>query len=292
MSESKNIVDQIEESSLINGLRVQGVDYVINYEYLANKPDMSQYVRSAIIVIPYGRMRGDIDGDGLITENDVTILSRHVSKISVITDVTGLSVADINNDGYINADDHTLLARVISGIDPIGMYGEVSGNWNVNPNYLEDGMQFYTDVSVNGMTASDSAIVSIKGNHSKNEFRAECLDGAIRVYAKLCPISSVAAIVQFSSGDGSAVVLCDSVGSITNKIVGTLLADGWIDNLQTIHVSSVTSDNVVIVGSTIESLEYYSDFGVVCTGQSDGSLTFTCESKPSVNITVNIVTID
>ena len=41
--------------------------------------ETSQTASNALITIPAGRMRGDIDGDGKITENDSLLLDRHVA---------------------------------------------------------------------------------------------------------------------------------------------------------------------------------------------------------------------
>ena len=166
------------------------------------------------ITIPAGRMRGDVDGDGLVTIADYDRLYLHLNKTDVITDETQLLAADIDGDGTIKTKDQSQIYKVATGEALVGKYGEITGNWTANPNYATEASQFYTDIPVDGMTAMSSAVVTIQGYHEQDDFRAECIEGAIRIYAKLCPISEVKAIVQFGDGDGSAIVLCEGIDGV------------------------------------------------------------------------------
>ena len=58
---------------------------------------------------------GDVNLDGLVNSDDLTILARHVSGIDGITG-DALYSADVNGDGLINSDDLTLHARYVAGI--------------------------------------------------------------------------------------------------------------------------------------------------------------------------------
>lgn len=69
----------------------------------------------------------------------------------------------------------------------------------------------------------------------------------------------------------------------------TLLATGWSNKTQTVNVSGVTATNTVFVSATAASLGLYSSYGIVCTGQGSGTLTFTCDYVPNQNININIV---
>ena len=61
-----------------------------------------------IITIPAGRMRGDIDGDGKITQADVDLISAHYNGETLLINDVQLSCADINGDGSIKAIDITI----------------------------------------------------------------------------------------------------------------------------------------------------------------------------------------
>jgi len=58
-------------------------------------------------------IRGDVDGNGLIDEDDLEILSKHVAKISRIIDADLLLNADVNSDSRVNAEDLTELSSFL-----------------------------------------------------------------------------------------------------------------------------------------------------------------------------------
>ena len=76
-----------------------------------------------------------------------------------------------------------------------------------------------------------------------------------------------------------------------------LTVTGWTEDLQTgvisqtINVAEVTSTNVVLVGPSPLSLNAYSQAGVICTEQGNGTLTFICDTKPEVELTLSIACI-
>lgn len=69
----------------------------------------------------------------------------------------------------------------------------------------------------------------------------------------------------------------------------TLLASDWTDDKQTVNVKGATETNTVLVGPHPDSYTEYSEYNVRCTGQGNGTLTFTCESAPSSDLQANVV---
>lgn len=67
----------------------------------------------------------------------------------------------------------------------------------------------------------------------------------------------------------------------------TLSASGWSSKKQTVSASYVTASNDVFVSPTPESNKDYAKFGIVCTGQAAGKLTFECDAVPTAGIGVN-----
>ena len=59
---------------------------------------------------------GDLDLDGDVDANDLTLLARHVGGIEVVTDPSILRNADVDGDGDIDASDLTVHARYVGGI--------------------------------------------------------------------------------------------------------------------------------------------------------------------------------
>lgn len=119
--------------------------------------------------------------------------------------------------------------------------------------------------------------------------------------------------VAFSSFGGASI---DTGDSTTRNAVGLLLGDGrqdvpenykWIDaprmvtttaelaaadwssNTQTVTVAAASTANTIIVSPSPAHFAAYNAAGILCTGQGDGTLTFTCTTVPSTDITVNVV---
>lgn len=72
----------------------------------------------------------------------------------------------------------------------------------------------------------------------------------------------------------------------------TLAASGWSNGTITVPVDGVTSDSTktaIITTAAADSVDAYLDSGIKCSGQGDGTLTFSCTSTPSANLTVNVI---
>ena len=72
----------------------------------------------------------------------------------------------------------------------------------------------------------------------------------------------------------------------------TLSASGWADNAQTVTVQGVVADEtaqLIQPMPAVASQEAYYAAGILCTGQAANSLTFTCQTVPTENLTVYVV---
>lgn len=172
------------------------------------------------ITIPNGRMRGDIDGDGYITQNDYQMIYEHVTGSNVITDETQLLCADVNHDGSINVRDYNGVNSIITGKSNVGVVGDILNNWTGEDDFHAE-YQFHTDIVISGMNTSTDAIITIPREYNVENFSAECIDGKIRINAKLCPIESIPATVQFFRGNGTCTIVKEGVDAI-QKSGGTL----------------------------------------------------------------------
>lgn len=75
--------------------------------------------------------------------------------------------------------------------------------------------------------------------------------------------------------------------------VVTLAAESWVGNVQSVAVTGVVADeNVVDVYASprpeSSNYEAYNECAVRLYSQGDGTVTFTCEDTPTVDLTVNI----
>lgn len=72
----------------------------------------------------------------------------------------------------------------------------------------------------------------------------------------------------------------------------TIPASGWTDYTQTVNVDGVTADSEKCHVQIAYAPESYTDYrysGVRCTAQGEGTVTFTCDIVPTVDITANIL---
>ena len=66
--------------------------------------------------LPVILTRGDVNLDGRVDAADLTVLARHVSNISLLTDPQALANADVTGGDGISASDLTKLARFVARI--------------------------------------------------------------------------------------------------------------------------------------------------------------------------------
>lgn len=102
-------------------------------------------------------------------------------------------------------------------------------------------------------------------------------------------ITSVGTPVNGSDGANKAYV--DSKAPLPPVPV-TLTTSGWSSNTQTVTVPGVvaseTAQLITPTPATASQSAYY-EAGIMCTGQAANSLTFTCQTVPTSNLTVYVV---
>lgn len=79
-----------------------------------------------------------------------------------------------------------------------------------------------------------------------------------------------------------------AIKGILIKYKATLFAAGWADNRQKVAVDFVTSSNTIFASPDPDYYDLYTENGVIVAEQSDGSVTFQCESVPDADIIVNL----
>ncbi len=81
-----------------------------------------------------------------------------------------------------------------------------------------------------------------------------------------------------------------NIGAVSMRTATALLsASGWSNKQQTVSVSGVTANNVVIVTPAPGSHTEYNGCAVRCTAQDSGKLTFTCTNVPTSALTANVL---
>lgn len=79
-------------------------------------------------------------------------------------------------------------------------------------------------------------------------------------------------------------------GKVLAKSV-SLPAGSWSSLTQTVSVSGVTSDSIVLVTPAPASYTVYHGCGVFCSAQGNGTLTFSAVNQPSAALTVQLLLI-
>ena len=81
-------------------------------------------------------------------------------------------------------------------------------------------------------------------------------------------------------------------GAPATSATVTLTTSGWSSNTQTVTVSGVSADEtaqLIMPVPALASQTAYYEAGILVTGQAANSLTFTCQTAPTENITVYVV---
>lgn len=82
-----------------------------------------------------------------------------------------------------------------------------------------------------------------------------------------------------------------NIGAVTMKSASINLYpnDSWVDNEQTVNVDGVTGNNMIVVSPNPSTDNYniYNECAIRCIFQSDGKLTFLCETVPNATVIVD-----
>lgn len=93
---------------------------------------------------------------------------------------------------------------------------------------------------------------------------------------------------DWSATSGAAAILNKPTLPTVAQAQVTLTAAGWSDNTQTVTVSGVTADNMVIVTYAPGSRAAWTDADIYCSAQAANALVFTCSDVPTTDVTANV----
>lgn len=144
------------------------------------------------VIIPKGRMRGDIDGDGKITDNDV-ILAMQISVGSGPTDPISYWCADADEDGFVDSTDARWIMEYISGKRNLD-FKDYYENWV----YDSTTKMWETSIQFNQSMNDKCTFVYIPGFWKKNAFAdAQLSNGVFSIKAKAIPIVDIESEIWF-----------------------------------------------------------------------------------------------
>lgn len=151
----------------------------------------------AYITIPKGRMRGDVDGDGIITKNDAEMIGRYAVGTET-PDTVQRWCADTDGDGSVSMSDASLIARIAEGLEPNYFFTDYYNKWT----YSSADKLWLIDVTVPGMTDYASTVVVVSGQWPQGTFvRAYAnRESRLRIFSRHPPVTDAKAVVVFVSG--------------------------------------------------------------------------------------------
>lgn len=130
----------------------------------------------------------------------------------------------------------------------------------------------------------DEAITPSAHTHSADDITSGTLDTA-----RLPTMPVAKGGTGAATAEGARTNL-GAEGKHTSSTV-TLTSSGWSSNSQTVSISGMTATLDIVVSPAPASQEAWGKAGVFCSSQGAGTLTFTCKSAPTTNLTANILTL-
>ena len=93
-----------------------------------------------------------------------------------------------------------------------------------------------------------------------------------------------------ASFNGTADISLASMGATSIAYQKVLTTGSWSSNTQSISgLTAVTTTNNIVIAPIFDSATNWILYGIRCTAQANGSLTFTCNTTPTVDITIQIL---
>ena len=197
---SVQIDDTLTQSGQAADAKVTG-DEFSDVRNLIESIGREVVAETTLITIPSGWMHGDLDHDGLITKNDVEMLRDYFQDPENVTlDENQLLAADVNGDGEVSVSDLSWLRGIQNGTKKYGVGGnDIAGNWFVNENYATEEAQFYTTISVPGLTQTDGGELTLISDGGKGIIiNAVAGDDVLTIYATRCPVNPIVAQIKIS----------------------------------------------------------------------------------------------
>lgn len=150
-------------------------------------------------------MRGDVNGDGVITKDDADVILQSVGGTVTLSDIQQWC-ADVNNDGTVDNMDSVAIQRYVSGVGDITKE-DYYNNWTWNGNY------WTTDIVIPDIDATYDVVFTIGNKENKESFvRAERSKtiNLIRVYVKTPPVEDIDATIICKKGTGKFITTFES----------------------------------------------------------------------------------
>ena len=141
-----------------------------------------------------------------------------------------------------------------------------------------------------GSQTTNSDANTYKFANANGNFEIMSADGTVPTDRfTTSPVADGTYVPTLTIASGVATRSWAAPASGTSSISVTLPAADWSGSAQTVTATGVTASNTVIVGAAPASASEYNTCGVICTAQGADSLSFSCSTTPTNDLTVNVI---
>lgn len=111
-SSSNNDVATVSSLGVVTGISAGTATITVT---AAGNSNYNSASKTISVAVEKSCLSGDVNSDGKITIDDVTLVQKYLASVSDFT-TSQKDIADVNNDGDISIDDVTLMQKYIAGI--------------------------------------------------------------------------------------------------------------------------------------------------------------------------------
>lgn len=216
-------------------------------------------------------------------------------------------VAELDSTGRVPSSqlpsyvDDVMEYNTLSSFPPTGEDGKVYIAEDTNLQYRWSGTQ-YVEISPS-LALGETSSTAYRGDRGKTAYDHSQITtgnphGTTAADVGAVPTTrtinghALSDNVSLTAGDVGAATPADVNAAKPALRTATLTPSGWSSNTQTVTVSGVSATEtaqLITPTPAIASQSAYYEAGIMCTGQAANSLTFTCQTVPTSNLTVYVV---
>lgn len=188
------------------------------------------------IILPAGRMRGDVNGDGLVTIDDAYTIMNGIGSIGTKYYGTSFTevfpdgdipidylAADLDGNGYINTVDTNYMHTTSTIINYASSRSiDLLNNWIMNEAYAENmDWLYYIDISLPEIKRGYRALL-LSSNSDISEkasiYSIEVLNNTVRIYTKRPPIEELKVKLLWWTQIGQTSVVAPTYRNYENQL--------------------------------------------------------------------------
>lgn len=256
----------------------EGIGTIANgdYQHTFGEYNIFDDVKYSRYGIPKGRMRGDINGDGVIDETDVDIITKHLTNIEIITDAVALWCADANANNEVKTNDKSIITKYINKISTVLTSTPTFADYYNNWTYVKvDDLTGYWTYNI---TLSSGDATNLVNVYAANLVSYSLSGTTLTVNVSRPPITASSILIDVGSGNGSYSEHIEIVGGgKTSAYLSNARTLDWLGNETLAGKLTVgegpTDDMDVATKQYVDSKEAPPEVFLVTATTSNGTIT-------------------